>query len=297
MSKIGKINEYLDEVSKSLPEDQIIKREYQIIREMRSNVEKWEKELEHIEDPYIAAQTSLILENQFLINEYTKENFLKENYVEIIKQIYHPDSFIGWYIASIQTMLGPATNIFYKKFKSENNEISLKIETEDIACKTIRLKTSNVKEITREINEEIIRDLKNNAGTILSATDENIFSHILNIINTIRAKTLMVPNFEILINPEIAKTITEYDINKQIDWMNNREFYRIYIPTGISLLVTNLVNEKEILVCRIDETPFGAGYIYSPYIPLNCVEQRFLTRYAKKLLRSGSKNYGLIKLP
>ena len=171
-----------------------------------------------------------------------------------------------------------------------------------------------------EITREIITDLRNNAGTVDTCTmkgrvGEKRNGHtmtrpdvILNDVHVcgciIQRKTLRGKYDWMVVSPEMADQLTPTYLS--LEWDRALED----LPThGISWIgglngaldvyVDSLFPTKQILMGRRPRSVnkgwfYDAGYQYCPYVPFTPSGQGTLTRYAKKLVREGSKYYALL---
>lgn len=269
-----------------------------------ANLEKWEEKYNDLpEDKNIRIVTALMLENQRLIDNMHPEKAYP-NSLELVKKVV--PNLLAHKLVSVQPMLGPGGMVHYSRFKSvaEGAElkITLNMEQEDIAAKTRKLK-ANVKEdvdvlaksIVAEINNEILNDLYNNAGTIakLEKDDkESLYMCIHNVRNLIYRKTLRQSKYWMVISKDVN--------DRYSDTFKN-------IFHNVNLYVVDGWKENAMLVGSDREHPLDRPYFWCPYIMFTVMpgivsddlvtNEAFLIRYGKKLLREGAKAYAKITLP
>jgi len=289
--------------------------------EAASCLEKWKDHFpfEKVDSEY-AKQLAIILENQRLMNE-TSSGHSKID-LQLVFDIY--SNLMARHFVSIQTLLGPAGLVYFLAFKEDGDEIKLVLDSEEIAARTKRLETETewddenlAAKISNEITREITTDLRNNVGTKAlvdpGLDGEGWYFRIKEIKDVIHRKTLLSSDYWILTSPKIGKMLSEY-YSGRFPETDDEIFFVSHI--GCPLYVDVEFPEDTVLIGlrgrekEDDEDNlwyYEAGYQYSPYVPLTFTpvildpdtfhpKKGLITRYGKKLLRMGTKYYGLIQV-
>lgn len=178
-------------------------------------------------------------------------------------------------------------------------------------------------EINMEIDREILRDLRVNAGTITTwdfgnALGDNIqekyqalFVKLTEVSNIIHKKTLRGGANWIVTTPEIASIFEAALSNYQVTGIQDSftsgigVSYVGNVQNRWQLFKDPLFPANQILMGYRGQTFLDTGYFYCPYVPLMqtptifndqtlCPLKGIMTRYGKKMLRDGSKFYARI---
>lgn len=203
----------------------------------------------------------------------------------------------------MQALLHPMGKILYAKFAFDSNAVVNLVhdETEMVAI-TRRIgvpisEISNIDELAIKIRniitQEVITDLRKNAGTLLTkkltGKEDEIYINLCEINGIIHRKTMRSGLKWIVVGPEIAKTLAKYfgcelnvetDVVKYIGPMCST--WKLYIDPSFP--------QNQILCGGIDT--LCDGYIHSPYILLSQEGKHIdgsrgsLIRYGKKLLNN-----------
>jgi len=166
-------------------------------------------------------------------------------------------------------------------------------------------------EIANEITREIVNDLRINSGTIANwnwTNAEDLIIKIMEISSVVHRKTLRGGVNWIFASEFLGKHLMkQYSIDPPV--MDGTNIYKIGTLNGAWTLYIDRLFKKDTLLLgfrdrEIDGNPhwkYNAGYAYCPYIPLAKTPELndpnfsprpgLLTRYSKKLYRSGAKYY------
>jgi hypothetical protein len=277
-------------------------------RTKEANVDYWQEKgfLDGITDPHVRMVTALMLQNQMLMDHASKDSKIN-NGSEIISKVI--PNLLAHKIVSVQPKLGPNDLIYYTKWQykaTEDKEIPFTIENvvesmENLA-KARKLKEPYDPDVSvdklagklvQEINNEILADIDNNCGTIITADsydEEKLHANLCNLSGVIHRKTLVSYKKWIVISEETAK-----EIPKVLSWCSTA--YDVHVVKGW--------NRPGIIMGQKGENFFDSSYAWCPYIMLTKIHQepdpeflarpRYLIRYGKCLQRSGQKYFGKIK--
>ena len=227
-------------------------------------------------------------------------------------------------------------------------EINLGVEDESITAKTRKLKavwsyeaqqdlrsqhnmdaeaelTSVLaQEINLEIDREIIRDLRQNAGTVSSwdfstalgdtikEKYEALYVKLMEVSAVVHRKTLRGGANWVVCSPEVAsifETATAGFAPSPSDTFTSSLGIQ-YVGTvnqKFRLYKDPLFPTSQILMGYKGESYMDSGYFFCPYVPLTqtptvldpesfCPRKGILTRYGKKMLREGAKFYARVSV-
>lgn len=319
------INSSLEHIIEEGKETEILSSKYKRWIDNIS-LEKWELHLEDIKDNHVKINVATLLDNQRLFfeisNKKPSDSEVKSIF-EIIKQIYS-DLLISKLVA-FQAMIGPVTFIhhfqIYHDYDPSLNivwpnegyippdslpKFNLRLFQNEITAKTrlIRINASVEdvdgfsKEFKKQIEGEVLKDLYNNCGTVMSLLDnvfdetyediENdpLYHKIYELTSVIHSKTLNDDQqYWIVVNADT------YNKHKPLfDYYNNTH-------GKIKTYITDSWPNEDILIGAYgkDYNHMG-GYFYCPYMPfIQSGEKQWLMRYSKKLITGGAKSYARIQ--
>lgn len=266
--------------------------------ELAKILPKWKKTdfLNGLKDDYHTEQMALILENQRLMD--TK-------YVSLVHQIFK-DSII-FDIISVQTMLGPASPVYFHKYASREEDgksiFELIIEGEDVAAKTRKIATNGGDKVENtekkianieftsngQIPEEKISET---ATAIRNAIEGEVLTDIRNNVCTIATfhHEKNMPTYEEIYIKlvEISSIVHRKTLMGPPRWIVvNQEIADVF-PTYSKLkdlveptdkiyhwgtlnytwkVFVDPNGPREILIGLYSQ-PYTAGYIYCPYLPI-----------------------------
>lgn len=311
---------------------EIAKYRESVSTEAKEQVRRWSKTgmLEGIEGDYEKEQMALLLENQRLMNEISTDSGdmaqFKRISIPLVRRIFDPKACLVWDLASLQVMTGPTGFAFFNKPEGE--------VFEELAAKTKRIKSlwevpvqDNIREqhdldkeaemtavmaysICDEINEEVIYDLRNNAGIHEEMNwqgAEALWSFLTGLFY--RFETEIGPNKEvpfgkkpnwIITGKSLAKELKKCVDYKPVDYLTLNHSVG-FLGKDIKLIEHPQLLPNDILIGYKDGA-YGSGYVYMPYVPLTrtpivldpeTFEPRagFLTRYTKRISNKGSHFY------
>ncbi len=234
-------------------------------------------------------QIDLLLGNQCEWNEHLScklDEFEKrsvEKSLSLVRAVY--ERFIGFDLISVQSLCAPVGCVYFEKDQ--------RIEETIILARSRKLKTrfngeqpfnELVHEIVFEMNGEVLRDLRLNAGTVMMFEEEKAFKAA-----------------------QSASKIIENKIGHAANWIicplgKMSKFFDL----GISIFSSFSMPQDTILM-GYKGNKYQSGYIYSPYIPFHatpeipladrvhfCPLRGLITRYGKKLVNSDY--YATVKL-
>jgi len=274
---------------------------------------KFEHFLKEFENTDFYDNMSILLENQDFQDQRRLDSTEPlMNSLSIVKNVFDPKFFVVSELVSIQPLMQAADDIKYEKLGPSSNEIEV-IEKR-ILARTRRLKTlystSSEKvvdivalsnKITDEISSEIMCDLSNNVGTIVTAKACGIGNRVNSMFDIIRVKTgLPCNNYWVAASLNVLQRFDKFmSPSIRMDKFNLYKYGKIGLT---NLYCCNSLNNNEIIVGM--KRPKYSGYVYSPYCPL--IPVRFfdpingklrtviLTRYGKNLTRTGARHYAKI---
>lgn len=180
-------------------------------------------------------------------------------------------------------------------------------------------------EINMEIDREILRDLRVNAGTISTwdfgnALGNNIqekyqalFVKLTEVSNIVHRKTLRGGANWIVTTPEVASIFEAALSNYQVSGIQDSftsgigVSYVGNVQNRWQLFKDPLAPANQILMGYRGQTFLDTGYFYCPYVPLMqtptifndqtlCPLKGIMTRYGKKMLRDGPKFYARVQV-
>lgn len=181
------------------------------------------------------------------------------------------------------------------------------------------------RDVRLEMSREIITDLRNHAGTVMNAkfeSPEDFLPALRTMFGTINNKMGFKNDVEwVIIGLDIFEKLVEYNPYA----ITNIPIIETTIYNGKKILVSGTSNPIDIHCCGLycgkfmlyvdsclwDNTAvcgthgeYKDSYIYSPYMPISWTTKQsdenfhnhkhILTRYGKKLVRSGANQYGRI---
>lgn len=198
--------------------------------------------------------------------------------LSLLKGMLAPD------LVHVMPMIHPSEIVFYKRKRLNNKKINMSMESEAVigqieskSCENMRKTTwrKQAKSLVEGIDEEVIDDLANNAGTITTASAYDWQTKIEEMKDIIRGKTQAKGNFWVLMRNQPKFETPQQDV----------VFY-----------TSNFVSKREILVGLRGES--DPGYMLRIYCLAieDIARKKVMTWYGKKLLREGSKFFGKINL-
>jgi len=263
---------------------------------------------------------AILLDTQRLFNETNDYPDWNKFSLDLVRNIY--EDFVGFHLVSMQPFISPNGFMYAKEFKMDSDaeefKINLRLCEYDAASKTKKLKTQVnaawgemdadlYREIQDETAREILTDLRNNAGTIMTkdfepTSWEEIYLRIVEMSGIIHRKTLRGGCNWIATSSELGDIICEEcHLERPPKTMSPKFVGTVH---GVwKLIIDPLFPKNQILCGRQEE--LAPAYIYSPYLVVTptpvVLDPEFfnprrglLTRYAKKLMRTGAKWYGRI---
>ena len=146
-----------------------------------------------------------------------------------------------------------------------------------------------VQDIAREINREVLNDLRNNALNQLCCNWKSLEDTVISAKNNIHATWMLA-------SPEAVEYL---DIKDSSEFTNSFSIRQFADFNGLKVWQDPLVPANQVMLGSIQED----GYWYCPYIPLGKPVQisslsygGLITRCAKKLLPNGGRHYAKISV-
>ena len=263
----------------------------QYIDRKKDIVTKWERIglLGGITDAFEKEQMALMLENQRLCNEIPYEihdpfmqsyhpDFIKIA-IPLVRRMFQPSSFMAYNIVSIQTLMAQEHSIFYRDKYGNLKAHAVRAKTSKLRHipnlesrsldERAKLLADYAKELTSIITGEIIRDLRDNAGTRFMyewRTRQHMEDFIRVSAASIEKKSGYYPNW-LIAGPSMAYGLLEQAVPDVADKTHP-------LPTVVGKLINKMTvyssprvsDETIILGYRGDQ--YTAGYFYCPYIPV-----------------------------
>jgi hypothetical protein len=249
---------------------------------------------------------AVILSNQNLFNKNFSrdgdDNF-KRISIPLVRKVF--GGIVEKNIIGFQAMIAPTSFLFYEEVKEKKSNY------DEVLAKTKRLKTffpdyefknidseaelvaSLAWDIEEEIWAEILTDLVNNSGTVAKA-QTSLDVAIQEVSNAILVKTKHGPNW-LVTTPQIIEKISNLYNYRSIDEEKTSTLHQVGILEGMRVYTFDKFPENKILMGFRGNNE-QSGYFYCPYIPFGIIENKFLTRYTKRLIENGSKYYGTISM-
>jgi hypothetical protein len=214
----------------------------------------------------------------------------------------------------------------------QGKKCELKLVNEDVAAKTRKLKScyqynqdlrqqraleyevdmvADISfDIAGELSREILTDIRNNVGTLSTygySNNAEFYDKVCVVAEAIEKKIGEYPNW-IVTSPKIGALLREVGF-EEAESISKREGRPFLGKLGVlkkqfTLYEDDLFPKDNLIMgYKNPDNPYHAGYHYCPYVPLSMIEVMacgdgccwkpgLVTRYAKKLLRCGSKYYG-----
>lgn len=300
-------------------------------------------------DEYISGQMALLLENQRLMNEVATDSgdmaHFKRISIPLVRRVFDPTYCLIWELASMQVMMGPTAWVY---FDGPTGRVA-----EEVAAKTKRLKClwaiplhDNIREqwdlnkeaeltailsaeVCNEINEELISDLRNNAGIHEYANwdgPEALWSSLTGLFDKFENDATNRDAFGRRPNWIVAGKSLAIELKKAVEFepcletikpiervLRNGERISPDWWDKLKCIRTGTLN-KEIKLIECEELlpndilvgykngHYGSGYCWCPYVPFTRTPimldpESFtprcgiLTRYTKRLSINGSHFY------
>lgn len=251
---------------------------------------------------YHKEQLANLLENQNLLNKTSTNDFFKRLSIPLLIRIY--SNFIGFDIASVQTILSPVSKIKYRDKMNKLQDVDIKAGVSQLRSKLysnthqdvdIKLVEELSEDILMELNLEVISDICNNVGTTMThfwKSPQNLADAILIASAQIVKKIGSQANW-VIVSTDIADELKKLK-DDWVDADNILESNRIVKKIGKlsrkwDIFVDPLMSNNCILLgFKGDE--YMSGYIYCPYLglnPLNGEEYKLVSFKGKKLIDSG----------
>lgn len=270
--------------------------------------------LEGVDENY-KMEAAIILENQlFYLNQQEVSEGLRTVAMEVLEKMLR--GFVGFHLVSVQPILRPKSRVFFSRFKYVGDTLNLFVMAEDMEAKSRKIGNGpyeNVDELADKlrdnITQEILRDLRNNSGTIMTKKldedlggkmlYESVYCNIIEMSGVIHRKTLRGGTNWLVMGPDMMKMFQEYGwaMDKDLDLGSFKTIQVVGTVGGRwRLILDPNAPPRQILCGYHDKEQKLASYIYSPYIWLTEWEgPQIIARYGKRLCREGGKCYGLIK--
>lgn len=247
-------------------------------------------------------QLANLLENQRLLNKTTNNDFFNRLSIPLLIRVY--SNFIGFEIASVQTILNPISKIKYRDKMNKLQDIDIKAGAVKLRSKLysntnqdvdVKLVESLSEDILMELNLEVISDICNNVGTTMThfwKSPQNLADAILIASAQIVKKIGSQANW-VIVSTDIADELKKL----KDDWAdidNIQESNRMAKKIGKlsrkwDVFVDPLMSNNCVLLgFKGDE--YMSGYVYCPYLGLNPLsgEEHMLVSFkGKKLIDSG----------
>lgn len=310
--------------------------------------------LDNVESPYVIRQMATLLENQRLFNQnYSAEQVqlpkdstmsmdidkwvaqFKRISIPAVRRIFAPEGFVGYDLVSVQTMLGPSDDIYFtnsydrqiaetisaktSKLRTRWDDYVGEIYTERTASQQLDHETEVVakfsKSVQNEINHEIVRDLRANAGKNFKESwqgPEKVLEWIDSLSSYIATKTGGREGTWLVMGSNVVDALSELDEitleSRSVDG-NIQRVGKLAKPNGSywDLFEMNLYHPNQVLIGHKNPgNHYASGYFYAPYAPLSCVPSWWnenthghgytLLRYGKKMMRDGANYYALMEV-
>jgi len=292
--------------------------------------------LNRVEHEYQQMQLALLMENQRIMNETQADPQFGRCSISLVRHIFDPERFCPWNWVSIQTHRSPADLVFWQR--------GSKITDEANASKSRRLQTRwNLEEaqdlrffnnldaeaelvswqrpimsrkismiahnISAEITDEILKDLRNNVGKTIEHKYE-ILDDFLNPLDQCERKFRNMnalsrrATFWMVTTRTIAERLCRYGTINDHPFISHAYQFGTYGAWDV--YVENAKKDSEILLgCK--DGDLGSGYTYAPYLAVTKTPAIFdpnsfiptigiITRYSKRLWYRGDKYFTKIKL-
>ena len=261
------------------------------------NYEKWKGRLEGI-DPKKAINIAMVLENQRLYYQDACDPLMNCGGLDLVQKLF--SEFLGFDLVSVQPLMGPAGQVFWRGFTASENGMEYSIELGETGAKTRRIRTNLklddvAKNLADEFTREIISDLTKNTGHQWSDVKfKHVISSIQEMSRRIHRATCRGSANWLVANPSIIKAFTDQSLSQLCLTKVDANIQGL---AGYTLIADPLFPADKIL-CGL-RTDLLKGYYYCPYIPITCTskegeDQHFVTRFAKKM--NSKAPYGLLTI-
>jgi len=268
-------------------------------------------DLSSIEDEYIRLVTAVLIRNEI---EYFARTHYEQNIdvnIKLIKKVV--PNLLHFKLVSVQPLISPNGEIDFSFGQWSLNEPTIS-KVRKLKARPTATTDAEVEVIAQclinELNNELLTDIRNNAGTIATWTpvqpieDSALLPKILEVNWTIIRKTLSQESTKhhIMGRHIFDKWKSRLGGIKEI----SSNLYRMSIWSSYIHIVDSYLHDDILFFHRYDGYA-GSSYVYSPYVfigttpvaidPDWCFCVGYLTRYGKKLERSfGAKCFAKLTI-
>lgn len=266
--------------------------------------------LDGITDPHIKLVTAMCLENQRLWCEQDKKKSTDlDMSLEIIRRVI--PNLMHFKLVSVQPMISPAGLVLHPRWKWDlwSGGVQHEVMAQDCVAITRKLKENfwpteatlddYCNKLITELNQEVLRDLWNNVGTVSQATMTtdrgevgNLEVKLNEVRNAMHRKSLYPVSWMV-----VSKALADKGI---LNYVGGPEMHIIDFPWQ--------GGDNGILMGCRGEHYYESPYSYNPYIFINNhqdvpdpvyqghTRSWIATRYSKKLITGGPKWFAKIKV-
>jgi hypothetical protein len=268
----------------------------------------WKDKLVGLPDEQ-ARVVAVLLENQRLMNELRNKPDPEQDQqlLELTRKVW--SNFLGFELVRIHPLIGPTAHIIMGETE---HHIAAKTRFMKNRCKADQPLSSMADTFRLDLFQEIVRDLRNNAGTLaewdastaLAESDseryESLYVKLVEISSILSVKTRrMSKPIWLVVGAGMANLICRRNHLPEQEW--NRPGRVMFLNRKWNVIVNPDQPANEVLLGAYEPGETGDGYLYAPYVPFTTVggpegtnETGFLTRYDKKL--TSSKPYARLTI-
>lgn len=268
-------------------------------------VVSWEKTglLQGIEDPIIKEQLALIFENQMRSNKILMEetnllesakeyvSFFCKMSIPIIRRVFDSTSFLGFHIASIQSMSDSDDLFSYRDFYGNLRARMTSSKAAILQNKIVKPEKEDTEEERKlcsdyaswlrwKINKEIFNDIHTHASSFSEhqwKERDDLEAHIRMMMGRVEKKSGRAPNW-ILTTPKLSSLLLGQDLTKDnIVHKGNLGNKKVFSYPDCS---------EGCVLIGYKGDHYASGYFYCPFIPLiltDVQEHKLASRYGKTM--------------